>query len=136
MADRGPRRAAQSHDQHGFAGHPRHQIHADDDGGYRRDAVEDVCNQGVPAGADLLRTDALQQRLRRRDGATGATLHPNFSDPMLVVSPSASCVGTVRDTRSAPAQPCQATPRSQREVDALAAPGPTSSRNSWWTGWG
>src|SRR3954447_3610999 len=52
---------------------------------------------GVPRGADLLRADALQLRLRARGHGAGAALRARLSGSEAVVSPSASCVGRVRE---------------------------------------
>ena len=49
----------------------------------------------VPGGADLLRPDARQHRLR--GGAAGGAVRRVFAGAEAIVSPSASCVGFVRE---------------------------------------
>ena len=50
-----------------------------------------------PEGADLLRADALQHRLPARSHPPGAALCRDFGEAEVIVAPSASCVGMVRD---------------------------------------
>ena len=66
-----------------------------------------------PAGADLLRADALQHRLPARGHPAGAPLCRGLRAAEMVVAPSASCVGMVRDFYARAAEDA-ATARSRR----------------------